>query len=45
MKRLVIGLTTTMLLSGSVAGVVGAGTAGAKPVPYLPFCPVPPWCP
>jgi hypothetical protein len=32
LKRLVVGLATTLLLSGSVAGVVGAGAAQAHPV-------------
>jgi hypothetical protein len=31
MKRLIVGLATTVLLSGGVAGVVGAGTAQADP--------------
>ena len=33
MKRLIVGLATTVLLSGSVAGVLSAGTAQAMPGP------------
>jgi hypothetical protein len=46
MKRLVVGLATTVLLSGSVAGVVGmsAGTAQAKPGP-VPLDGAWPGCP
>jgi len=41
MKRLMVGIATTVLLSGSVAGVVGAGTAHADQGPYGPKH----WCP
>lgn len=43
MNRLVVGLATTVLLLGSVAGVVGAGAAQAHPGPAplnaWPGCP------
>ena len=40
MKRLIVGLATTMLLSCGVAGVVGASTAQARPgpAPLLTWC-------
>jgi hypothetical protein len=42
MKRLIVGLATTVLLSGCVAGVLGAGSAEAHPLPApqsWPGCP------
>ena len=54
MKRLIVGLATTALLSSGVAGVLGAGTADGQPLPApqsWPGCPADHpegpchWCP
>ena len=37
MKRLIVGLSTTVLLWGGVAGVMGAGTAQAEPKAPVPL--------
>jgi hypothetical protein len=42
MRRLIVGLTTAVLLTGGVAGVVGSGVAQANPGPMplaWPGCP------
>jgi hypothetical protein len=41
-RRLVVGVATTVLLSGGVAGVVGLGVADAKPPCRFGATP---WCP